>query len=308
MFAVNVGGTVCTSTGLIAPGPRAPRRALHRRLRRHVRQRRVHVRHGDRGPGAQHDEPVILGGSLNEDLLIDEAAVYPKWMRTGEAAIHYDVGRGLTPQLTGHGHGRRRRDRRPRGRPRRVLRRRRRASTTTRTAPYTGTLDTLDALDPVYDGDAHDHDQGLRRRRPGDRVHGQASRSTTSRTPRAARTARGLRSAVEPPADGRGAGQGRRRGHGHEHERATWSATDVVLRPRWISPDATPEIVEQPEVSLGANLAAGAGDARVLVTFEPPALPDGRRAGPVHAARRPLRQVDRRVLRRPRATSRASTR
>ena len=49
MFAVNVGGTVYTSTGADRAGPRAPRRALHRHLRRHVRQRRVHVRHGDRG-------------------------------------------------------------------------------------------------------------------------------------------------------------------------------------------------------------------------------------------------------------------
>jgi YD repeat-containing protein len=54
----------------------------------------------------------------------------------------------------------------------------------------------------------------------------------------------------------------------------TWLASDVVLRYRWYSPDATP-VVDGPDVSLGTDLPAG--QARTLrgVLVDPPALPDG---------------------------------
>jgi RHS repeat-associated protein len=54
----------------------------------------------------------------------------------------------------------------------------------------------------------------------------------------------------------------------------SWSASDVVLRYRWESPDAQPVFTTGSDVSLGTSLGPGA--ARTLrVVAEPPTLPDG---------------------------------
>ncbi|HSH21659.1 MAG TPA: LamG-like jellyroll fold domain-containing protein, partial [Candidatus Caenarcaniphilales bacterium] len=56
-----------------------------------------------------------------------------------------------------------------------------------------------------------------------------------------------------------------------------WSGTDVVLRPRWVTPDgaaATNGIVDGPETSLGADLAPNS-PRTLQMLVEPPALPDG---------------------------------
>jgi RHS repeat-associated protein len=54
----------------------------------------------------------------------------------------------------------------------------------------------------------------------------------------------------------------------------TWVAGDVVLKYRWYSPDATPEVTDGADVPLGTDLAAG--QSRVLrVMADPPKLPDG---------------------------------
>ena len=54
----------------------------------------------------------------------------------------------------------------------------------------------------------------------------------------------------------------------------TWLASDVVLRYRWYSPDATPVVTDGPDVLLGSDLPAGQSRTlRVLV--DPPTLPDG---------------------------------
>jgi RHS repeat-associated protein len=54
----------------------------------------------------------------------------------------------------------------------------------------------------------------------------------------------------------------------------TWTATDVVLKYRWFSPDSVPVITDGPEVSLGSNLAA-AQSRTLRVLIDPPVLPDG---------------------------------
>ena len=268
MFAVNVGGTVYTSTGLIAPG------------RVHIAGRFTGASVGMFVNGAftygtataaqtlNTTSPVILGGTLNEDVLIDEAAVYPKWMRTGEAAIHYDVGRGLAPQLTATVTvGADASDDRAVDRVDFYVDGAR--FDTDSTAPYTGSMDTLDTLDPVYDGNhtittkAYDAE--------GQETESTAAPVTVANTAGSANRA-GL-SAVEPPVEVAVGDKGGVEVTVTNTSGATFSSTDVVLRPRWLSPDATPEIIEQPEVSLGANLAAGASTTRV-VTFDPPVLPD----------------------------------
>jgi RHS repeat-associated protein len=54
----------------------------------------------------------------------------------------------------------------------------------------------------------------------------------------------------------------------------TWLASDVVLRYRWYSPDATPIVTDGSDVLLGSDLPAGQSRTiRVLV--DPPTLPDG---------------------------------
>jgi RHS repeat-associated protein len=54
----------------------------------------------------------------------------------------------------------------------------------------------------------------------------------------------------------------------------TWLASDVVLRYRWYSPDATPVVTDGSDVLLGSDLPAGQSRTlRVLV--DPPTLPDG---------------------------------
>src|SRR3954452_7892354 len=54
----------------------------------------------------------------------------------------------------------------------------------------------------------------------------------------------------------------------------SWLATDVVLRYRWYSPDATPVVTDGADVPLTANLPAGqAATLRELIP--PPTLPDG---------------------------------
>jgi RHS repeat-associated protein len=55
----------------------------------------------------------------------------------------------------------------------------------------------------------------------------------------------------------------------------TWTASDVVLKYRWYSPDATPVITDGPEVSLGSDLLPGEPPRTLRVMAEPPALPEG---------------------------------
>jgi hypothetical protein len=52
----------------------------------------------------------------------------------------------------------------------------------------------------------------------------------------------------------------------------TWSATDIVVRPRWVTPDGG--TIPGAEVPLGAALAPNAAQ-QVRVLVEAPALPDG---------------------------------
>ena len=54
-----------------------------------------------------------------------------------------------------------------------------------------------------------------------------------------------------------------------------WAASDIVLKYRWYSPDATPVVTDGPEVSLGSNLLPGAPPRTLRVMAEPPALPEG---------------------------------
>ena len=273
-FAVNVGGTVQQVTAIIAPG------------RVHLAGRFTGTAVGLFVNGAyaygvataaqalNTTSAVVLGGSLNEDLVLDEVAVYPKWMRTTDAAVHYDVGLGRTPALTGavtvaadatddravdhvdfYVDGAR--------------------FDSDSAAPFQGTMDTLDAGNPVYDGShtittkAYDAQ--------GQETESAASAVSVANTAGSAN--RAALSAVEPPVEVSYTPGAATQDKGGvdvtvtNTSGAAFTAADVVLRARWFSGDATPDVIEQPEVSLGADLAAGATTTRVVL-FDPPALPD----------------------------------
>jgi RHS repeat-associated protein len=142
-------------------------------------------------------------------------------------------------------------------------------------APYAGTLETTGA-EPVYDGThqvttkAYDE-------------HGQVTSSSTTEIAVAntagTRYVAELTSTPAPQAvtyDPNAAVQDE---HGMQvtvrnASTQPWSATDVVLRPRWIPPDPGAAAVEGREVPLGAALAPGASRT-VTVGVEAPPLPAG---------------------------------
>ena len=276
-FAVNVAGTVRQITGAIVPG------------RSHIAGRfngsnvGMHVNGAFVGGLATATQAlnttssVILGGGLNEDVLLDEVALYPKSMFAAEAALRWDVGSGRTPTLTGNSGNTMVAD-----------------ATDDRAvssveffvdgdyigsdsaAPYDAPLHTQTAGDELWNGDhtlstkAYD-------------AEGQERASTTQAIKvdnsggAAGYAAEYAEVSAAPPEVTYDPALPVQDDVGMEvdvtnRSAATWIASDVVVRPRWIAPDGTE--TAGTDVSLGTDLPAGQ-TRRVLVKMKPPALPDG---------------------------------
>ena len=219
---------------------------------------------------------VILGGSANENLRVDEVAVYPSAVTTDEASVHYDVGVGRTPRISGqHVFAAAAGDDRGVTKVNFYVDGARFA--TDSTAPYTGTLDTLDPAGPTFDGNhvittrAYDADGNETESAPQT-----VEVANTAGTPFKAHVA----ATTEAPAQvtyGPAATTQQKSGVTVSIKNTsaeTWGAADYAIRSRWATPEPTPGYIDQPEVPLGTSLAPGATKT-VNVLVEPPALPDG---------------------------------
>ncbi len=218
---------------------------------------------------------VVLGGSLNEDITIDDVALYGKSLVTADASTHYDVGMGRTPTLTATSVVTAdAADDRAVDRVDFFVDGSRFATDTT--SPYSASLNTLDANDPVYDGTHTITSKATD-------SHGQERESTTSAVTVGNSAGSGYRAEITAPdapeeitydpaattQDDAGLNVTVKNTSAN-----TWAAGDIVLRPRWVSSDATPEYIEQPEVSLATAVAPNQALTKT-VKFKAPTLPAG---------------------------------
>lgn len=218
---------------------------------------------------------MLAGSVLAGDLVVDELAAYGRTLTAEELRAHFDVGSGRRVTVKGqhtvqaaaaddgsvakvefYVDGNR--------------------FDEDASAPFSATLQTLGADAPVYDGT-----HSLTTRAYDD--HGQM----TASAPVELDVANGagtkfvatFQSSPSPQAvvyDPEAAEQER---HGLDvtvtnRSQQTWSATDVVVRSRWISPDPTAERIAGDEVPLSTSLAPGAS-RQVKVLVAPPTLPEG---------------------------------
>ena len=221
---------------------------------------------------------VLAGATLDTDTTIDEVALYAKALTAAQVLAHADVGSGRPGKVAAdvpvaasasddgtvskvefYVDGVRFAD--------------------DTVAPYAATLKTQDVDEPVYDGTrsittkAYDN-------------HGKVKESapvTVEVDNAAANRYQATFSAVTPVPqavvyDPAATTQDK---HGVQVKitntsTQAWSATDVVARSRWISPDTGAErtVTTGPEVPLGAALAPN-GSATVTFMVEPPALAAG---------------------------------
>jgi YD repeat-containing protein len=144
---------------------------------------------------------------------------------------------------------------------------------------YDATLDTQSTTMPIYDGahvlttKAYDNHGQVTESNPFNVVVDNAGKSRYLAT---------FSTTAPPLAVDYDPGAGTQQKHGVDvtitnKSTETWSATDIVLRYRWFSPDPPPDgptITNGPEVTLGSALAPNAS-ATKTVLVEPPVLPDG---------------------------------
>lgn len=219
---------------------------------------------------------VLIGGDLNENLRIDDVALYAKAMSTDEASVHYDVGMGRTPKIAAsHTFSATASDDRGVTKVNFYVDGARFATDTT--SPYSASLDTLDPAGPTFDGLR----QVTTRSYDADGNETESAAQTvevanTVGTPYKADVA----ATTEAPAEvtyNPAATTQQKSGVTvtvKNTSSSTWTAADYVIKPRWATPEPVPTYVEQAEVPLGTDVAPGATKtANVLV--EPPALPDG---------------------------------
>jgi RHS repeat-associated protein len=273
-FSINKGGAVSNATAVVTPGK------LHLAGTYDGTTMRLYVN------GAQVAATALSGALLNTtasivagqvvdtDTTIDEAAAFGRALSAQQLQAHVDVGSGRAIAITGaHTVHATATDDGTVDKVEFYVDGNRFGEDTT--APYSATLDTLGA-EPVYDGA---HTLTTRAYDNHGQVTTSAGMSVTVANATGSKYLADVASTAVPQAvtyDPAAATQDK---HGLDvtvtnRSQQTWSATDVVVRPRWISPDATAQIVPGAEVSLGAALAPGAAKT-VRVLVEAPPLPDG---------------------------------
>jgi hypothetical protein len=216
---------------------------------------------------------VLAGATLDTDITLDEAALYPRALAADRVLAHADVGAGRPPRVKGdvpltasasddgsvakvefYVDGNRIAD--------------------ATAPPFTATLKTQAADEPVYDGrrvittKAYDNQGKVKTSAPVDLEVDNADPARyvatfTAVTPLP-------QAMVHDPA---AATQDK---HGvtlrvTNGSAQTWSATDIVARYRWLSPDTGTErtITAGPEVPLPAALAPGASAEQLAYTATP---------------------------------------
>jgi RHS repeat-associated protein len=208
---------------------------------------------------------------------IDEAAVYPAAVTASRVASHYDAGRAQPTTIA-----------------RRTVRLNADASDDRgvtkvefyvdqirvgedSVAPYSVEWSTLDPAQPFYDGS---HVVTTRAYDAGGQVTTSADFGITVDNAGAASEYHATFSSTAFPTavvyDPAAEAQDK---HGLDVTvtnagQTAWSAGDVVLRYRWVSPDPAPVYTDGSELSLGSDVGAGASTT-VRVLAGPPALPDG---------------------------------
>jgi RHS repeat-associated protein len=144
------------------------------------------------------------------------------------------------------------------------------------TAPYSVSWNTLDQSNPAYDGS---HILTSKAYDTGGQVTTSAAKTVTTANASGTKYKATFSSTEFPQAVDYDPAAGTQEKYGLDvtvtnTSAANWSASDVVLRYRWESPDAPAVFTTGPDVSLGTTL--NKGQARVLrVLADAPALPDG---------------------------------
>jgi RHS repeat-associated protein len=277
-FGVNVGGTVIAATAPVTPG------TLYLAGTYDGATARLYVNGSEvanaaaSGAALDTSSNVLIGGNLNDDITIDEPAVYGTALSADRLKQHYDVGSGRPPtvkgtatiQATANDDG---------GVSKVEFYVDGTRFDTDTTAPYTGSLRTLDAVSPVYDGThvlttkAYDGDGHVTTSADSNVVVANAAGTKyqagfgSTAVPQAMtfdpNAASQQQAGVQVTVTNKGS--------------SALSASDVVLRYRWYSPDPAnpnPVVSDGPTTSLGADLAPGASKT-VTVMVSPPSLPDG---------------------------------
>ncbi|HEV2889971.1 MAG TPA: LamG-like jellyroll fold domain-containing protein [Frankiaceae bacterium] len=214
---------------------------------------------------------VAVGSLLDDDMKIDDAAVYGRALSAPELKTHAEVGSGgLTGQVTVKASAS---DDVKVDRVEFYVDETRFAEDTA--APWQATLDTLGL--PVFDGrhtlttKAYDAHGNVTTSAPVPvtvaNAGGTKYQATVASTPPP-------QAMVWDPAASTGQEKAGFDVTITNTSQATWSASDVVARYRWIRGDGT-VAGSWPEVSLGSDLAPGASRTLNAVLVDPPALPDG---------------------------------
>ncbi len=278
-WAIDAAGTVVTASAPVTPGK------LHlagtydgATLRLYVNGAEV-ASTPSSSAALNSSAAVYLGEALDVDQTLDEAALYERALTAEQVKRHFDVGAGTDPSVTGE--------------------------TTVEAAasddgsiskvefyvdgtrfgedsaaPYQASLKTLDAAEPTYDGahvlstKAYDN-------------HGQVTSSADAKVKvvnaAASKFLAGYESTELPqamtydPAAGTGQDKAGVDVTVTNASPVTWSATDVVLRYRWVSPDPAdpaPSMTASGDIPLGSSVGPG-GSAVVRALVEPPVLPEG---------------------------------
>jgi YD repeat-containing protein len=221
---------------------------------------------------------VIAGATIASNTTVDEAAVYGTNLSAAELKSHWEVANQRDPTIGGLS---------------KVTANASDDGTLDKvefyvdgnmfgsdaTGPYEATLDTQSTAMPIYDGahvlttKAYDNHGQVTESSPFTVVADNAGKSRYIAT---------LSSTAVPAAVDYEPGAGSQQQHGLDvtvtnKSTETWSATDIVLRYRWFSPDPPPDgptITNGPEVALGSALAPNASTTKTVMV-EPPQLPDG---------------------------------
>jgi YD repeat-containing protein len=278
-WAINVAGTVVAASAAVTPGK------LHLVGSYDGATLRLYVNGAEvasaplSSAALDSSAAIYLGQAVDVDQTLDEAAVYARALSGEQVTRHYDVGVGADPSVTGE--------------------------TTVEAAasddgsvskvefyvdgtrfgedsaaPYAASLKTLDAAEPTYDGahvvstKAYDN-------------HGQVTSSSDAKVKvvnaAASKFLAGFASTEYPQAmlyDPAAGATQEKAGIDvtvTNNSAVSWSATDVVLRYRWVSPDPAspaPSMTSSADLPLGAALAPNQS-ATVRALVDPPTLPEG---------------------------------
>jgi RHS repeat-associated protein len=273
-LAINKAGVVTTAASVVTPGK------LHLAGTYDGSTMRLYVNGQQTASAALAAAPlnttatVYLGQAITGTTTVDDAALYGRAVSAQELRAHHDAGSGRPVTISGthtvqaaaaddgsvtkvefYADGNRFGE--------------------DTTAPYSASLSTLGA-EPVYDGT---HTLTTRAYDDHGQVTTSADTSVVVANASGSKYLADIASTAVPQAvtyDPSAAAQDK---HGLDvtvtnRSAQTWSATDVVVRPRWLSPDPAAQAVLGAEVPLGVALAPGAAKT-VRVLVEAPALPEG---------------------------------